>query len=63
MKQIPGGTRKQAVMKSWADPVRSVMKAIKADSSVLPLAEAALKYPFDPLQAVEPELKTDGLLQ
>ena len=63
LKQIPGGTRKQAVMKSWADPVRSVMKAIKADSSVLPLAEAALKYTLEHLNAMETELKTAGLLQ
>ena len=50
-------------MKSWADPVRSVMKAIKADSSVLPLAEAALKYTLEHLNAMETELKTAGLLQ
>lgn len=62
-KSIPGGTRKQAVMKSWADPVRAVMRAIKADSSVLPLAEAALKYTLEHLNAMETELKTAGLLQ
>lgn len=61
-KSIPGGTRKQAVMKSWADPVRAVMRAIKNDSSVLPLVEAALKYTNEHLNNMKAELIKAGLL-
>lgn len=61
--QVPGGTRKQGVPKSWVTPIRSVMRAIKDDASVLPLVEAALKYTLEHLNAIESELKTAGLLQ
>lgn len=61
--RIPCGTRKQAVMKSWANPVRAVMKAIKSDPSVLPLVEASLKYALKHLNTMKSKLKTAGLLQ
>lgn len=61
--RIPCGTRKQAVMKSWANPVRAVMKAIKSDPSVLPLVEASLKYALEHLNTMKSKLKTAGLLQ
>lgn len=61
--QVPGGTRKQGVPKSWVTPVRSVMRAIKDDASVLPLVEAALKYTLEHLNDMASKLKTAGLLQ
>lgn len=61
--RIPCGTRKQAVMKSWANPVRAVMKAIKSDPSVLPLVEASLKYALEHLNTMKSKLESAGFLQ
>ena len=50
------------VPKSWADPVRAVMRAIKNDSSFLPLVESALKYTLEHLNNMKSELVKAGLL-